>query len=389
VLLWTPTIFFFKFLSYFQSIEAEYQDLRIKFNAQNEEINSLRFSNGQKDKVLLDLKSCWQQVVYAMTTEREELLGQNTKIQDEMNKLKLEQSEFKQQFFVCQDELEKALDLASQFKQKVDQDEQLKQDLLNQLLSERAAKTRENAQITAITEENRQLHGKIDELTRTFSSLGIKATEAIEAKEDYEKRMAFERGQFDQIKSDLEGQIKANEANLHAFYLTQMESIVSEKVDSLQNYVKEWEAKLLAEKIEAMNSLKQVHRLQIDALKKQFGQLEAQINASQAVNLASRREADVLKEQFQQQKFKTDSRFTTTSSSSEDDTGLISQRSLPTALNNKGHLKATSTAAKSSAKMRPSVLLMNNLRLQDKEANNAVQPRRPRSSSGTLVFSSE
>lgn len=46
-----------------------------------------------------------------------------------------------QQFLICEEELGKALQLASDFKHKIDEEEVLKQDILTQLLSEKASKT--------------------------------------------------------------------------------------------------------------------------------------------------------------------------------------------------------------------------------------------------------
>ena len=45
-----------------------------------------------------------------------------------------------QQFYVCEEELSKALQLASDFKQKIDEEEAMKQDILSELLSERSTK---------------------------------------------------------------------------------------------------------------------------------------------------------------------------------------------------------------------------------------------------------
>ena len=48
-----------------------------------------------------------------------------------------------QQFLVCQDELAKAVTIASNFRQKLSEEEAIKQDMLNQLLSERASKSKQ------------------------------------------------------------------------------------------------------------------------------------------------------------------------------------------------------------------------------------------------------
>ena len=45
-----------------------------------------------------------------------------------------------QQIFVCEEELSKALQLATDFKLKIDEEEAMKQDILSELLSERTTK---------------------------------------------------------------------------------------------------------------------------------------------------------------------------------------------------------------------------------------------------------
>ena len=78
-----------------------------------------------------------------------------------------------------------------------------------------------------------------------------------------------------------------------------MESLLSEKVASLQEHINEWERKLLAEKEEAVKQLKLEHSIQLDSLRKHFSQLEAQMQASDEVHRASQREAELLKGQLQ------------------------------------------------------------------------------------------
>merc|ERR1712029_346296 len=90
----------------------------------------------------------------------------------------------------------------------------------------------------------------------------------------------------------------ANEESVHAFYLTQMESLLSEKVASLQEYINEWEKKLLADKAEAVEQLKSEHNQQLESLRKHFSQLEAKMQASDEVHRASKREAEILKGQL-------------------------------------------------------------------------------------------
>ena len=51
-------------------------------------------------------------------------------------------------------------------------------------------------------------------------------------------------------------------------------------------YVKEWERKITDEKTDALNNLKAEHKLQIEGLRRQFAQLDAQIKASEAIHIA-------------------------------------------------------------------------------------------------------
>lgn len=204
--------------------------------------------------------------------------------------------------------------------------------------------------------------------------------------------MARERQQFElqiesvknQVGNEQAAKLKATEDSLHAFYLTQMESILSEKVSSLQKYINEWEAKLNEDKNQALQNLQAKHNLQIEAFKRQFHQLETQIKASEAIHIASKREAEALKGQlesnFQHQLKSTPSSSTTTSD--DEAAGLNSRRSLP--LNNRKVRKGSNSRMSSTAATAVTTV-MNNL----KKRTSLEQEFRPRSAGAKLLSTSK
>ena len=137
-----------------------------------------------------------------MNVEREEMAQQNESLLSELNQLKSDRKSASEQFTSCQLELEKALQLASEFRQKIDEDEKIKQDLLNQLLSERANKAKEivleqgRAQ-QAIAEAN-NLKSEMEKMRNQAQDSVTRCQEAVKAKQDYEQTMANERQSFQQ-----------------------------------------------------------------------------------------------------------------------------------------------------------------------------------------------
>ena len=356
-------------------LEKESLQLRSQIKFQAQEIQKLGNEITQKDNLLLELKSCWAQAVQALNKEREEILAEKTKSEEDFRRLKSEQNEAKNQFYVCQGELEKALLIAAEFKQRLDQDEHIKNELNNQIIKN---KDSTNSQITELVQDNTKLQNELEEMRRRLHS-------AIEDKENYEKLMARERQKFEQERTDFkttEGQmrlesnkkLKSQEESLHAFYLTQMESILSDKIEALQKYVNEWEKKLSDEKVQALHDLQSQHNHQIESFKKQFSQLEAQIKASEAIHIASKREAEALKGQLESNPILDPF---SSSSSSEDEAALASRRSLP----NSSKLNNRKLRKSSSSRMSSVTTVMNNL----KKRSSLEQELRPHSAGAKLL----
>ena len=65
---------------------------------------------------------------------------------------------------------------------------------------------------------------------------------------------------------------KTTESSLHTFYATQMETILSEKIETLQDNVQLWEKNLLRDKQDALNRLQNQHDAQVDNIKKTWVQ---------------------------------------------------------------------------------------------------------------------
>ena len=292
-------------------LEKENEVLKQQLGIYDQAVQKLKSDLSEKDRVLMEIKTCWSSAVETLKKDRQQILNEKAKTDEDYRRIKSEQNEAKNQLYICQNELEKALHLASAFKQQSDQDESIKETLKTQILHEREAKE----------DEINQLKQNNDTLKKQLDSTLSKLNAIIVEKENYEKSMARERQAFEDEKVKLQGifnqeqeklrlqqisaqeevkfKLKSTEESLHAFYLTQMESIISEKVASLQEYINDWEKKMNEDKSEALKNLQSKHDQQMDSLKKQFSQVEAQIKASEAIHIASRREAETLKGQLE------------------------------------------------------------------------------------------
>ena len=165
----------------------------------------------QKDKTLLNFKSCWSQMATAMTAEREEMAEQNKSFQKEVEKLKSDRNSATNQFAACQAELEKALQVANEFKRKIEEDEQIKQDMLNQLLSERAAKSKEIVLEQGRTKQAMaqvsDLKADMEKFRHDVEDSKSKCEEAVKTKEEYKFRMTEERLKFETTNSNLQKRV--------------------------------------------------------------------------------------------------------------------------------------------------------------------------------------
>ena len=352
-------------------LESEVIALNAQLKLQAQEFQNLKTDAMQKGKIILDLKSRWSGVVQEFNEKLTQTVDEKEKFEKAYSKLKSDQNEAQHQLTTCQNELEKAITLALEFKQKIDADEEIKSGLENEIIK----------QSNANSNELEQLKQDKAELKHQIGLIQKQLEQVIEEKQNYEKIMArerdqFERGQdhwksqYEQLKIETNAKLKANEESLHAFYLNQMEQIFDEKVKGIQKHVDTWEKQLIKEKNDALVSLEGQHNQQIESFKRQFSQLEAQIMASEAIHIASKKEAVALKGQLEQgpRSLRTTYRTPSTSASENDEVGLTSRQSLPNSnnLNNRKGSRKLSTSRMTSV---TSVLQLKN------DLKDEVRPR--------------
>ena len=300
-----------------QRLREESRKLQEQIDAQNKDIVKLEHEVNAKHKLLSEVKMTWEQAVHNLALEREKMLSEKCEIENELGRMKSKEKETMEQFNLCQNQLERALLLAADFKQKLDEDDHERQCLQEQQNAAQETMRKLQLQLKQFQSRENELIASQESLTNDVQRMKRKVEDAMNDKEHYEQVMAREREQMkserehlclevkDQQKSleakmrnELQVRLKANEESVHAFYLTQMESLLSEKVASLQEYINEWEKKLLADKAEAVEQLKSEHNQQLESLRKHFSQLEAKMQASDEVHRASKREAEILKGQL-------------------------------------------------------------------------------------------
>ena len=322
------------------ALENQSQTYIQQLRTQDGEIQKLKESIGRKDELLSEIKSKWFETTSRWNSEKEKLADelksariQSTELSDALHRQKLEHQEIKVQFNICQKELEKALILATRFKEDMDQQEEKNNLLLDQIRIEHKDRANEKASLEKLENENKKLIKDLEKLSLDLRDSEDKQDRLEQEKNELETFLNTEREQFNldrsRLKADVDEQRKKNEEFLHDFYLKQLDAIVGEKVAALQNHVKDWEKKLNEEKAAALNNMKVEHRLQIEALRRQFAQLEAQIKASEAVHIASRREAEALKTKLERppagtperdQGFAHSATMSTTTTTSDEDT---------------------------------------------------------------------
>ena len=368
---------------------------QIKF--QQQEINRIKESELRKDKIVQEVKT----VVSKMTYEKDHLINQlsdqDAKIQKLVNivqRQNTDQKDIKEQFSVCQQELSKAIELTQEFERGLNEERKTNQDLVQQIAVERKDRQNEKTSLEQIRCENKQLTENLNANQTRVQDLELQNLNLAKENNELNLQLLSEREELSkqkQMKVDIQKQISMENESLHEFYLKQMESIISEKVGTLQQHVKEWEKKLQNEKNEALNHLKAEHKLQIEGLRRQFKSLDAQIKASEAIHKASKREAYALKGQLDRQisphRLHHPQVLDSLTSSDEEASGLASQRSLPP-LNN----KQKTHSRKSSV-----TTVMNNLqpemqrrpRSADVALSSTIRPITPQESDSSLLTSFE
>ena len=214
---------------------------------------------------------------------------------------------------VCQEELAKALQIASEFREKLSEEEGIKQDMLNELLSERSSKTKqlqvEQGKVSELAKENDSLIGKMEKFELEKAALIRENSDASKkSNQDLEKANQSLKNVLLQL-DDLRGKMAAMqdersniETTLHSFYTSQIEEILAEKIDSLQENVHKWEKNLMRDKQEALTIMENDYERQLDLLRKKVfedvsAHYESQIKVLQAALDASRGETDALRRQ--------------------------------------------------------------------------------------------
>ena len=351
-------------------LETTISELKSKIRSLEAHISSLEASNEQKQSMLNDLKARWSETLQTWSKDQQELVEKLKNSRSEADQLKLENASAKEQFVVCQDELAKAVQIASDFKQKLSEEESLKQDMLNQLLSERTSKSKqllmEQAKLQAIKDEFQKLSEEASKL-RSDNSAIINSNSDL-SKKLHDQGLSFdkERTHFEEqitsLKSEVELLMKertTTESSLHTFYASQMESILSEKIGTLQENVQIWEKNLLRDKQEALTLLQNQHDVQIQNLRKTLfddvtKRYEDQVRDMSLSLAASRKEADALREQLKLQK------------PSNHTTLLTDHGNVPDSPRSRQERMWREILANSAATRRPSMILNN---LQDFRVN--------------------
>ena len=383
------------------TLENQSQKYIQQLKTQDSEIQKLKESIGRKDELLAEIKSKWFETTSRWNSEKEKLTTENMKLSDELkiaqrhstelshalHRQKLEHQEIKVQFNICQKELEKALVLATGFKEDMDQQEEKNNLLLDQIRIEHKDRANEKASLEKLENENKKLIKDLEKLSLDLRDSEDKQDRLEQEKIELEKFLNTEREQFNldrsRLKADLEDQRKKNDEFLHDFYLKQLDAIVGEKVAALQNHVKDWEKKLNEEKAAALDNMKAEHRQQIEALRRQFAQLEAQIKASEAVHIASRREAEALKNKLERPQ-----------GTPECDQGFVHKQCSTTTTSDEETLRPNSILNNNRQRLPPFVRKSTPSRMSSVTVQNDLHPqipelqKRPRSASAAVSLSS-
>merc|ERR1719491_631912 len=99
-------------------LENEVIALNAQLKLQAQEFQNLKTDAMQKGKIILDLKSRWSGVVQEFNEKLTQTLDEKEKFEKAYCKLKSDQNEAQHQLTTCQNELEKAITLALEFKKK-------------------------------------------------------------------------------------------------------------------------------------------------------------------------------------------------------------------------------------------------------------------------------
>ncbi|TRY67889.1 hypothetical protein TCAL_05174, partial [Tigriopus californicus] len=267
-----------------------------KFKNQDSQIQSLRQVNRdlkadlernrtafkEKEHILSTLKNQWSQTLQRWSHEKD--LNVKTLQEKDLtiNKLNEDLDIVRNQVSVFEKELDRALSVADRFKTKMEEEEGLKDKLLDELMHERengAKRTQElHQKIKQLSGEKVVLEQDLLSQMTKVDDLDVILTREKETSTKLKRDFQAEKGQFQEQIEDLESrqetledqlkQNKALETSLHNFYQRQMESILSEKIDMLQTHVEDLERNMIDER-EDLRSLRAA-RQEADCLREQL-----------------------------------------------------------------------------------------------------------------------
>ena len=113
-------------------LETASADLRMQTNEQAEEIMLLKKSNNEKLQLLFEVKARWSEISHQWVQDQQTLTQKLKESQAEVYRLRGESSGAKEQFLICEEELGKAVSIAKDFKAKLEKEEKIKNDVLNE-----------------------------------------------------------------------------------------------------------------------------------------------------------------------------------------------------------------------------------------------------------------
>ena len=210
------------------ALENQSQTYIQQLRTQDGEIQKLKESIGRKDELLSEIKSKWFETTSRWNSEKEKLADelksariQSTELSDALHRQKLEHQEIKVQFNICQKELEKALILATRFKEDMDQQEEKNNLLLDQIRIEHKDRANEKASLEKLENENKKLIKDLEKLSLDLRDSEDKQDRLEQEKNELETFLNTEREQFNldrsRLKADVDEQRKKNEEFLHDF----------------------------------------------------------------------------------------------------------------------------------------------------------------------------
>ena len=303
-------------------LENTVTEFRNQCKSKNGQIASLEKANNEKLQLLLDVKQRWSEVSRQWEQDQNELKEKISESNTIITQLRDEGKKAKHQFSICQEELQKAVEIATDFKTKLEEEEKLNGDVLNELLSQKSTKAKqlqvEHNKVEELSNENKELKTKLeqlknenDELTNSQKNTNQEISEELLKSKKCIEKLTQENQELTENVKNVEHERQAIESSLHTFYASQMESILTEKIATLQSNVRAWESNMAREKQEAVEFLQNQHVIQMESLTerhlKDMQKSRNDMKVLKASITASRKESDALREQLGLERTRRDS----------------------------------------------------------------------------------